>query len=97
MFNLADYKLVYEIGVMPTIIIASMTPANQPLYYEVIEVPPHLKAIPIECRFLLFDPTGNLIEMAHEIQMASMLVTTVNMTPLKMINKFLAQLPKVKL
>lgn len=95
MIDLSKYTLIYEVGVMPVIIIAELTPANRPLYYESIEVPPHLKSIPIECRFLLFDPDGKLIEIAHEIQMASMLVSIINLTPLKMISKYLDQLPKV--
>ncbi len=91
---LSDYSLVYEITVMPHILFASLTPANE--YYQFdkgkLFIPKELLGSPIECRFALFDKEGNLTELVHRIETSSTLIPILNTIPLRMINTLLEKL-----
>lgn len=91
MIDLTQYKLVYEVTSMPHILFAGMTSAKDPYYFDKLEIPAQLKPLPIECRFLLFGPEGELIEMAHRTEFAGSITSIINAIPLKMINTLIAK------
>ncbi len=85
--NIATYNLVYHITIIPEVIFAGITTCNEPFHFTRLEVPSHLKANPIECRFTIFSPEGDLIEMCNEYTTYATLVSIANIVPLKMIEK----------
>ena len=85
MVTLSDYRLTYEITSLPTIVFAGMTAADEPFHFTRFEVPPING--PIECRFSLFDKSGNLIELSNQYVHSTTLVATCNIVPLRMIEK----------
>ncbi len=92
MIDLTQYKLVYEVTQLPHILYAGLTTAKDPFYFEKLEIPAHLKPLPIECRFLLFGPEGELVEMAHRTEFAGSVVSIINTIPLKMIGELVKKL-----
>lgn len=89
---LANYRIVYEVTVAPHIIFCEMTPADQYFTFPTLEIPPELRQQPIDCRFLLFDQEGQLIEMEMQTAGEQTLCYTLNITPLKMIQRLVARL-----
>ena len=91
---LSTYRLVYEITALPTILFAQSTTAEEPLEFRSFEIPEPLQGTPVECRFLLFNQEGNLIELSSNIYPGypSTLAAACSLIPLKMINKLLDNL-----
>lgn len=92
---LDDYTLIYEITCLPTIIYAQSTKASEPFEFkDNIDIPSYLSTSSIECRFSIYHRNGDLIELSSEMLPSSgfTIKNTMNITPLKMINKLVEQL-----
>lgn len=61
--KLEDYKLTYEVTQMPLILYAAITNVLEPLDFEDFTVPSECKVKPIECRFAIYKPSGELEDM----------------------------------
>lgn len=92
---LYSYKMAYEITALPYTIFAQLVSAAEPLEFkESFYIPEEIRMLPVECRFTLFSPSGEVIELASQMVPASMttIKAAVNVTPLKMIDKLLRRL-----
>lgn len=92
-FDLSKYSLTYEITAIPHIFYVGMVKANEVLHFtNEIQIPPALKPIPIECRFILFNEEGELVEFASETASYQTVTSITNTVPLKMIRNLVNKL-----
>jgi len=96
MTDISKYILVYNITALPTILYASMTPADQPLTFDAskLHVPNELSGTPIELRISMYNPNGVLIELASNMLPANSLIiaNTAQLTGLKLVKKLIDNL-----
>lgn len=96
MNNISKYMLVYNITALPTILYASMTPADEPLTFDAtkLTVPPDLVGTPIELRVAMYNPQGVLIELASNMLPANplMIANSAQLTGLKLVKKLIDNL-----
>lgn len=85
--NLEEYKISYEITILPHVIYSQLVSANNPLEFKELYIPPELENKAIECRFVLFSPKGECIELSNNIVLKNNLKYTLNIVPLKIIQK----------
>ncbi|MBD2201566.1 hypothetical protein H6G33_09425 [Calothrix sp. FACHB-1219] len=88
--NLSEYKLVYEITILPHILFAQLTNADEPLYFsKPLEVPTELQHFSIDLRVGLYSPEGRLIELANKLVHYKTVTSELNILPLKIIHNYL--------
>ena len=96
MNNLSKYILVYNITALPTILYASLTPADEPLTFDASKfvIPPELVGTPIELRVSMYNPEGTLIELASNMLPANavMIANSAQLTGLKLVKKLIDNL-----
>jgi len=96
MTDISKYTLVYNITALPTILFASMTPADEPLTFDSskLHVPNDLVGTPIELRVSMYTPDGVLIELASNMLPANplMIANSAQLTGLKLVKKLIDNL-----
>jgi hypothetical protein len=85
--NLEDYKISYEVTVLPNVLYAELVNAKTPLVFDSFYIPEELKNFALECRFILYDKDGGCVEFSNNITLEQQIVYTLNLVPLKMIHK----------
>lgn len=93
---LASYWLSYEVTALPVILFAELVRADTPLSFSEFYVPKDVLGAPVECRVLLYNNRGHLIEMSSSMTVGypSAIAAVLNVAPLKMINNLLNTLLK---
>ena len=87
--NLSEYSLVYDITILPHVLFAGVTNILEPFKFEDLDIPIDCKERPIDCRFMIFNKEGELIEYAIETAMFLNVNSILNVTPLKMLEKII--------
>jgi hypothetical protein len=95
MFNLDSYYLSYEITAVPYTFYVGLVKANEVLHFtNEIQIPPALKPLPIECRFILYDAEGQLVDFVSEIASYQTVTALTNTIPLKMLKNLISSFNK---
>lgn len=93
MVDISSYYLSYEITSVPYLFYVGLIKANEVLHFtNEIQIPPVLKPMPIECRFILYNSEGNLIDFVSEPASYQTVTSITNTVPLKMIKKLVSTL-----
>lgn len=93
--KLEDYKLTYEVTQMPLILYAAITSVLEPLDFEDFTVPNECKVKPLECRFAIYKPNGELQDMKQHLIPCihpSAVITVLHNVPLAMLRDLFKQL-----
>ena len=93
MINIKEYIIVYNITVLPTILFAQLTQANEPLEFDKdkFNIPDVLKGQPVELRVSLYKSSGEIEEMISDILPSSsaIICNMANLYGLKLVKKLL--------
>lgn len=92
--DLSGYRISYEVTCLPTILYAGLHPLNNLPKFESFHIPSTLRTMPIECRVILYDDKGEALDFSSTMVAAipSIVTSTINLLPLKMIDAFLTKL-----
>lgn len=88
---LEELTLIYEVTIIPAVLFAGMTKASERFLWERFHVPQHLQGLPIECRFLLFNEQGDLVEFCSEVAHPGTVTTILNSVPEIMVTKLIGK------
>lgn len=93
MIDISTYYLSYEITSVPYVFYVGLIKANEVLHFtNEIQIPPALKVLPIECRFILYNKEGELIDFASETASYQTVTSIANTVPLKMLKNLINKL-----
>lgn len=88
---LQGYNLYYLVSMGPSIFYFDTCPALDPIDFRYdFTLPPDLKGRSIECRILLCDPNGDLVDASYDVlpPFPKTIRANLNLIPLKMISKY---------
>ena len=81
-------KIVYEITSMPYVIFSGLTDLENLYDLSDITIPHQLQALPLECRFTIYDDDGGFVDMSYSISLGSDVKRVCSKTPLELRKKY---------
>lgn len=86
---LDEYTIDYHITCLPSVLYAGLHKASDIPEFSGFTIPEDLRQQPIECRFALYNKSGELIELASQMApgMPLAISKVINMIPLRMVDK----------
>jgi len=89
---LSQHELVYMVTSLPTIIFCEKVKASEPISFDKDYKPLDYSPEILDCRFILFDPQGQMVAMEARVAEVRTLTSLLNTVPMQMIKELVKSL-----